>query len=99
MFSIHSQVRSLACNDEKWLLVNLQNVAEFACQVLNRDVWSHRVVRELLGKKFLLWQIYHDGESGLKYQQFYPVSNWPHIAIIDPMTGWCVRSFYLNFLD
>ena len=41
----------------KWLLVNIQNVKEFSCQILNRDVWSNSLVRELIARHFILWQV------------------------------------------
>ena len=41
----------------KWLLVNVQNTVEFACQVMNRDVWSNKVVREIMAENFILWQV------------------------------------------
>ncbi|KAB7506250.1 UBX domain-containing protein 7, partial [Armadillidium nasatum] len=34
-----------------------------------------------------LFQVYHDSEDGLRYMTFYPVSNWPYVAVIDPRTG------------
>ncbi|KAK7503345.1 hypothetical protein BaRGS_00005266 [Batillaria attramentaria] len=79
--------RDFGTSQNKWLLVNLQNVQEFACQVLNRDIWSSQTVRTLLRKHFVFWQVYHDSEEGKKYMQFYKVSQWPHIAVLDPVTG------------
>jgi len=36
-------------------------------------------------------QVYHDSEEGTKFRQFYKVTDWPYVAIIDPRTGilWC----------
>jgi len=51
------QARSQCTSTCKWLLINLQNTMEFACQVLNRDVWANKVVRELLKENFILWQV------------------------------------------
>jgi len=41
----------------KWLMVNIQNVQEFSCQVLNRDVWSNSTVKQVVGGHFILWQV------------------------------------------
>lgn len=72
---------------QKWLMVNIQNVQEFACQALNRDVWSSPSVKSIIKSKFIFWQVYHDSEEGGKYIQFYKVKSWPYVAIIDPRTG------------
>jgi len=41
----------------KWLMVNIQNVQEFSCQVLNRDVWSNSTVKTVVHEHFILWQV------------------------------------------
>ena len=41
----------------KWLMVNVQNVQEFSCQVLNRDVWSNSTVKRVVHEHFVLWQV------------------------------------------
>lgn len=40
-----------------WLMVNIQNPQEFACQVLNRDVWSNSTVKSILKEHFIFWQV------------------------------------------
>lgn len=71
----------------KWLMVNIQNVQEFPCQALNRDIWSNSAVKALIKDNFIFWQVYHDSEEGQRYTQFYKVDNWPYVAILDPQTG------------
>ncbi|XP_052261535.1 UBX domain-containing protein 7-like isoform X2 [Dreissena polymorpha] len=71
----------------RWLLVNIQNVQEFACQALNRDIWSNTAVKALIKGSFIFWQVYHDSEEGQRYCQFYKVEGWPYVAILDPQTG------------
>ena len=51
------QAKEAGTVDGKWLLVNIQDVKEFSCQVLNRDVWSNALVRELIAQHFILWQV------------------------------------------
>ena len=41
----------------KWLMINIQNVQEFSCQVLNRDVWSNSTVKHVVREHFVLWQV------------------------------------------
>ena len=38
-------------------MVNVQNVSEFPCQVLNRDVWSNGAIKELIKENFLFLQV------------------------------------------
>jgi len=38
-------------------MVNIQNVQEFKCQVLNRDIWSNATVKALVKKHFIFWQV------------------------------------------
>ncbi|XP_077987834.1 UBX domain-containing protein 7-like [Glandiceps talaboti] len=71
----------------KWVLVNVQNVQEFSCQQLNRDVWSNSAVKSIIQEHFIFWQVYHDSEEGQRYTQFYKITEFPYIAIIDPRTG------------
>ncbi|XP_061187541.1 UBX domain-containing protein 7-like [Saccostrea echinata] len=71
----------------KYIMVNVQNVKEFVCQALNRDVWSQERVKEILKENFVFWQVYHDSEEGGKFKQFYKVEDYPYVAIIDPRTG------------
>ena len=41
----------------RWILVNVQNAQEFACQVLNRDVWSHIPIKQIIQSNFVFWQV------------------------------------------
>lgn len=77
----------------KWLLVNVQDSREFACQTLNRDVWSNQAVKEILKEHFLFWQVNHNSSEGIRYTQFYNVLSFPHISIVDPRTGEQMKSW------
>lgn len=39
-------------------------------------------------------QVYHDSEEGQRYMMFYQVSEWPHVAILDPRTGECLVTWH-----
>ncbi|XP_071838691.1 UBX domain-containing protein 7-like isoform X2 [Apostichopus japonicus] len=84
--SFHA-VREAGQSAGKWLMVNVQNTQEFNCQKLNRDVWSDPTVKSIIKESFVFWQVFHDSEDGLKYSQFYNVSEYPYVAILDPRTG------------
>ncbi|PNF28041.1 hypothetical protein B7P43_G12538 [Cryptotermes secundus] len=76
---------------QKWLLVNVQNVLEFSCQILNRDIWSNRAIKTVIKEHFVFWQVYLDSAEGQRYAAFYGVSDWPYVAVIDPRTGESLR--------
>ncbi|KAK4289575.1 hypothetical protein Pmani_030529 [Petrolisthes manimaculis] len=80
-------VRDAGVARKRWLMVNIQDASEFPCQVLNRDVWSNSAVKTIVKEHFIFWQVYHDSEEGQRYMMFYRVSEWPHVAILDPRTG------------
>ncbi|XP_073432692.1 UBX domain-containing protein 7 [Dendrobates tinctorius] len=71
----------------RWLMINIQNVQDFACQCLNRDIWSNDSVKSLIKEHFIFWQVYHDSEEGQRYIQFYKLSDFPYVSILDPRTG------------
>jgi thioredoxin-related protein len=72
---------------QKWLLVNVQDVAEFACQALNRDTWADQAVKRVVRAHFKLWQVSVPSPHADPYITCYPVTGYPHIAVLDPCTG------------
>ena len=76
---------------QKWILVNIQDAAEFQCQVLNRDFWALDRVKAVVRRHFVFLQYQHDSPNGVAYTNFYATSAFPHIAILDPLTGERVR--------
>ncbi|XP_072034045.1 UBX domain-containing protein 7-like [Amphiura filiformis] len=71
----------------KWVIVNVQNVQEFSCQQLNRDVWSDSTVKSIINESFVFWQVYHDSDEGQRFMQFYKINEFPYVAVLDPRTG------------
>ncbi|KAH8815367.1 hypothetical protein F5884DRAFT_772050 [Xylogone sp. PMI_703] len=76
----------------KWLLVNVQDPSIFDCQQLNRDIWKHEGIKEVVKENFLFMQYSNDDPRGSQYIQYYfPLKDspaaYPHIAIVDPRTG------------
>lgn len=51
------QARDTGKSVMKWVMVNIQNVAEFSCQVMNRDVWSQKRIKTLVKENFLFLQV------------------------------------------
>lgn len=86
--------RDAGVSRKRWLMVNIQDSSEFACQVLNRDVWSTSAVKTIVKEHFIFWQVYHDSEEGQRYMMFYQVSQWPHVSVLDPRTGECLVTWH-----
>lgn len=85
--------KTLGRQQKKWILVNIQDATEFRCQVLNRDFWSSKLVKDKVKENFVFLQFQHDSPNGEQYVNFYNVSQYPHIAILDPLTGERVYKF------
>ncbi|KAJ1913660.1 UBX domain protein Ubx2 [Tieghemiomyces parasiticus] len=87
------QARAAARSESKWVMINLQKVSEFACQVLNRDIWSNELVKPIIQQNFVFLQFANDSDEGTRYTSFYPVLRYPHVAILDPRTGERVKEW------
>ncbi|XP_014478630.1 PREDICTED: UBX domain-containing protein 7 [Dinoponera quadriceps] len=87
------EARDHAKTLNRWLLVNVQNPQEFSCQVLNRDVWPNQQIQEIVKDHFILWQVLSNTSDGRRYIDFYNVIEYPYLAIIDPRTGECMRTY------
>jgi hypothetical protein len=79
-------------DEEKWILVNVQNPAIFDCQALNRDIWKDDGVKETVKENFIFMQYDKDDPRASQYVQYYFQAKdsdaaYPHIAIVDPRTG------------
>ncbi|ODV64887.1 hypothetical protein HYPBUDRAFT_114963 [Hyphopichia burtonii NRRL Y-1933] len=73
--------------EKKWILVNIQDSSEFGCQVLNRDFWSNSTVKNKVKENFIFLQYQNDSPNGMSYTNFYSTNAFPHISILDPLTG------------
>jgi hypothetical protein len=93
------QARDEGKDQEKWLLVNIQDPSIFDCQVLNRDLWKNKEVKETIKENFIFLQYSNDDPRGSSYMQYYfansrfDQSAYPHIAIVDPRTGEQVKTW------
>lgn len=99
------EARTLGKEDKKWILVNLQDMSDFNCQALNRDIWKDNAIKELVSENFIFLQYDKDYPDAEEYVTFYfpnqgheNPDNYPHVSIIDPRTGeqvkvWSGRPF------
>ncbi|TPX40731.1 hypothetical protein SeMB42_g04652 [Synchytrium endobioticum] len=79
--------RDQANEEKKWLMVTLQDPAEFSSQTQNRDVWSKESVKDLVRENFIFMLLTSESAAGQEHRQFYPFDSYPYIAILDPLTG------------
>ncbi|KAJ2448542.1 UBX domain protein Ubx2 [Coemansia sp. RSA 2336] len=82
-----NSARDIAMVDGKWVLVNLQDVADFRCQALNRDIWSQTVIKEVVRKNFVFLQLSTDVPEGGRIATMYNAASYPFVAAIHPKTG------------
>ncbi|KAG7387819.1 UBX domain-containing protein 7, partial [Phytophthora boehmeriae] len=96
----YADARTQAKNENKWLLVNIQDEIVFASHMLNRDTWSDDVVQNLVASGFVFWQSYWVAEHGKKFCTLYQIARetLPVIIIIDPRTGE-IRQRWSGFLE
>lgn len=94
-----ADAREFGKEDQKWILVNVQDPSIFDCQVLNRDIWKNQSVKDTIKEHFIFLQYQKDDARALEYINYYFSSMrdhddaYPHIAIIDPRTGEQVKTW------
>ncbi|KAI1208916.1 uncharacterized protein F4807DRAFT_428139 [Annulohypoxylon truncatum] len=86
--------RDVGKEEKKWILVNLQKLDDFRCQILNRDHWKNENIVSLVREHFIFLQYTLDDPLSQSYTTFYfhnqaheDENNYPHVSIIDPRTG------------
>ena len=86
------EARDEGKEEERWILVNVQDPSIFDCQVLNRDIWKNASIKDTIKENFLFMQYSKDDPRGAQYVNYYFQARdnddaYPHIAIVDPRTG------------
>lgn len=51
-------VKEFTKNENKWLIVNLQDNTEFLSLILNRDIWSYKELKSVIQKYFVFYQVW-----------------------------------------
>ncbi|EPE06845.1 ubx domain protein [Ophiostoma piceae UAMH 11346] len=97
--------RAIGKDEKKWILANIQDMSDFLCQALNRDIWKDEAIKQLVRENFVFLQYSKDDMAAESYIQFYMPGgqhenpdNFPHVGIVDPRTGeqvkvWSGRPF------
>lgn len=52
------KAKEVASRDKKWIIVNIQDQAEFASHMLNRDTWSDELVQNIVQSGFIFLQVW-----------------------------------------
>jgi hypothetical protein len=88
------EARDQGKDELKWLLVNLQDMTDFNCQALNRDIWKNPAVADLVRENFVFLQYAKEDPQAEQYITFYfpnqsheNPNNYPHVSVVDPRTG------------
>ncbi|KAI1312455.1 hypothetical protein F5Y03DRAFT_340342 [Xylaria venustula] len=88
------EARDEGKEEKKWIMVNLQDLEIFQCQVLNRDLWKDERIKALIKEHFIFLQYDKNELRAQSYTQLYfpngtheNSDNFPHVSIIDPRTG------------
>ncbi|KXJ96092.1 hypothetical protein Micbo1qcDRAFT_158281 [Microdochium bolleyi] len=99
------QARDEGKDEKKWLLVNLQDMTDFSCQALNRDLWKDERIISVVKEHFIFLQYEKNDPQADSYLTFYfpnqaheNIDNYPHVSVVDPRTGeqvkvWSGRPF------
>jgi hypothetical protein len=77
----------------KWLLVNIQASDEFGSMLLNRDIWSHETVKQIIQSSFIFYQRDKSSSQGSIFVNNYNITTFPVVCIIDPRTGRKVKQW------
>ncbi|KAJ2453835.1 UBX domain protein Ubx2 [Coemansia sp. RSA 2424] len=85
--------RQEAMEDGKWVMINLQEVTDFKCQALNRDIWRQKVIKDIVRQDFVFFQVSIDTAEGVKLATMYSAAEFPFVAVIHPKTGELKRLF------
>jgi thioredoxin-related protein len=81
------EAREAAKDNSKWLMINIQDPTEFACQIMNRDLWSDSFIKDIIKESFIFLQYTNTSPEGTRYSTLYNVNKYPHVGIIDARTG------------
>lgn len=93
-FSFHSAM-NLAREKRKWLLINIQSTTNPACGVLNREIWGHPDIADIVSQSFLFLQLdKKDRRIGSYLETYYGVLNLDKEA-----KGWYVPVIIENLYN
>ncbi|XP_026395927.1 plant UBX domain-containing protein 7-like [Papaver somniferum] len=87
------KAKKAAEDEDRWLIVNVQSKQEFSSLTLNLDTWAHEAVSQIIAANFIFWQVYNDVTEGQKISNYYKLTAFPAVLVLDPITGKNVKSW------
>ncbi|KAI3874037.1 hypothetical protein MKX03_035406 [Papaver bracteatum] len=85
--------KQVAETQDRWLIVNVQSRKEFSSHELNLYTWGNEAVSQTIVANFIFWQVYNDVTDGQKLCNYYKLTSFPVILVLDPITGQKVKSW------
>ncbi|XP_026386730.1 plant UBX domain-containing protein 7-like [Papaver somniferum] len=85
--------KQVAETQDRWLIVNVQSKKEFSSHELNLHTWGNEAVSQTIGANLIFWQVYDDVTEGQKVCNYYKLTSFPVILVLDPITGQKVKSW------
>ncbi|MCL7028742.1 hypothetical protein MKW94_006381 [Papaver nudicaule] len=82
-----------AAKQDKWLIVNVQSKREFSSNMLNLETWANEAVSKTIAADFVFWQVYDHVTEGKKVCNFYQLTSFPAVLVLDPSTGLQMKSW------
>jgi len=89
----YQEAMKKAKDSRKWLLVNIQASDEFGSMLLNRDIWSHETVKQIIQSAFVFFQRDRASSQGSTFASNHNITSFPVVCIVDPRTGRKVKQW------
>lgn len=99
-----NDIKSIALSQNKHILVSIRSPELLNCIHINRDLWLHDCVKDILESTFCCWQVNTTNSEGTKFCTRYNVTHFPYVAIIEAITGRVIQvirntSEYTDFIS
>ena len=82
-----NDIKATALSQNKHILVSIRSPELLNCIHINRDLWLHDCVKDILESTFCCWQVNTTNSEGNQFCVRYNVTHFPYVAIIEPITG------------
>ncbi|KAI3899577.1 hypothetical protein MKW98_008365 [Papaver atlanticum] len=87
------EAKQAAETQDRWLIVNVQSKDVFDSYALNMHTWAHKAVSQTIDANFIFWQVYDDTTEGQKVCNYYKLTSFPAVLVLDPITGQNMKSW------
>ncbi|KAI3874041.1 hypothetical protein MKX03_035410 [Papaver bracteatum] len=87
------EAKQAAETQDRWLIVNVQSKDVYNSYALNMHKWKQKAVSQTIGANFIFWQVYNHTIEGQKVCNYYKLTSFPAVLVLDPITGQKVKSW------